>query len=262
MFVEKGFPYVQCKKCDLIYLQTRVRQEHLGAVYAEEYHSQVDARWSWRTAEKRMDLLGSLPAGARIHEDASGSGAFVAVCQKRGFDCTGNDLGVGSIHTAKEMFGVTLTHGTVADAGLRAGSLDVFVAFNLLSHLYEPWNYFRTVAELLSPTGQMLLRTGNRVGHFRTIQWGNWSAPEHVFHYTDSTIRDMMRSSGLQIDRIIPAFDSDYPYFMYKQAQDNNLHPVVRRFARRCSAMGVLTWNCLGLPKDDVFIIAKRSDGR
>jgi 2-polyprenyl-3-methyl-5-hydroxy-6-metoxy-1,4-benzoquinol methylase len=259
MFVEKGFPYVQCQKCELIYLQTRVRQEHLGAVYGEDYHSQVDARYAWRNGEKRLDLLGALPSGARIHEDAAGSGAFVAVCQQRGFHCTGNDLGVGSIKTAKDMFGVALTHGTVADAELKPGSLDVFAAFNLLSHLYEPWNYFRSVAELLSPTGVLLLRTGNRVGHFRTFQWGRWSAPEHVFHYTISTIRDMMRASGLEIVRMVPAFDSDYPYFMSKQAEDGSLHPVVRRTARRCWSLSVLTWNYLRLPKDDVFIIASRS---
>src|SRR5664279_4871400 len=69
MFVENGFPYVQCSSCTLIYLWRRVREEHLGLVYTDDYHSEAPVVWLRHVAEGRLALLGRITSGARIHED-------------------------------------------------------------------------------------------------------------------------------------------------------------------------------------------------
>jgi SAM-dependent methyltransferase len=257
LFSESGFPYVQCRNCTLIYLQKRVREENLEMVYTDSYHVAADGAWVRRTAEKRLNLFGKLPPRARIHEDGAGTGAFVAVCRSRGFECTGNDLGIGSIQIANEMFGVDLVHGPVEAVGLEPRSIDAFACFNLLSHVYCPWEYLANISKLLAPTGVLLLRTGDRSGHFRNLRWGNWSAPEHVFHYTDSVLKGMASAANLIIERTIPAFDSDYPYFLHNYSNTPG-SSLSKKLARRVSSYSVLIWNLLKLPKDDVFVMARR----
>jgi SAM-dependent methyltransferase len=240
----------------LIYLQKRVREEHLDMVYTDSYHVAADRAWARRTAEKRLNVLGDLPPGSRIHEDGAGIGAFVSICRSRGFECTGNDLGIGSIQTAKEIFNLDLVHGPVEAVGLQPRSIDVFACFNLLSHVYRPWKYLANISKLLMPGGVLLLRTGDRSGRFRNLRWGDWSAPEHVFHYTGSVLKDMAATANLTIERILPAFDSDYPYVFY----DYSMIPgssLSKKLARRVSSYSVLLWNVLKLPKDDVFVIAR-----
>jgi SAM-dependent methyltransferase len=257
MFTENGFPYVQCRSCKLIYLQKRVREEYLGMVYTDEYHVETSVKWFWRTAEKRLALLGALPKHARIHEDGAGSGAFVAVCRDRGFHSTGNDLGSGSIQSARSHFGVQLTRGAVEAVGLGESSVDVFASFNLLSHVYRPWEYLKRVSQLLAPGGRLLLRTGDRSGRFRNLNWGHWSAPEHVFHYNTSILREMMTAAQLKVERIIPAFDSDYPYFLYDYSHGSQPSRL-RKTAGLACGLSILTWNTLRLKKDDVFVLARR----
>jgi SAM-dependent methyltransferase len=257
LFSESGFPYVQCRNCTLIYLQKRVREENLEMVYTDSYHVAADGAWVRRTAEKRLNLFGKLPPRARIHEDGAGTGAFVAVCRSRGFECTGNDLGIGSIQIANEMFGVDLVHGPVEAVGIEPRSIDAFACFNLLSHVYCPWEYLANISKLLAPTGVLLLRTGDRSGHFRNLRWGNWSAPEHVFHYTDSVLKGMASAANLIIERTIPAFDSDYPYFLHNYSNTPG-SSLSKKLARRVSSYSVLIWNLLKLPKDDVFVMARR----
>jgi SAM-dependent methyltransferase len=155
------------------------------------------------------------------------------------------------------MFGVDLVHGPVEAVGLEPRSIDAFACFNLLSHVYCPWEYLANISKLLAPTGVLLLRTGDRSGHFRNLRWGNWSAPEHVFHYTDSVLKGMASAANLIIERTIPAFDSDYPYFLHNYSNTPG-SSLSKKLARRVSSYSVLIWNLLKLPKDDVFVMARR----
>jgi hypothetical protein len=133
-------------------------------------------------------------------------------------------------------------------AELGESSVDVFASFNLLSHVYLPWEYLKRVSHLLVPDGRLLLRTGDRSGSFRNLRWGQWSAPEHVFHYNASILREMMNAAQLTVERIIPAFDSDYPYFLYDYSHGSQPSRL-RKAARLACGLSVLTWNTLGLKK-------------
>lgn len=257
MFVENGFPYVQCESCTLIYLQRRVREEHLGLVYADDYHAEAPVDWLRHVAEGRLALFSTIPSGGRIHEDGAGAGAFVALCNQRGYQCSGNDVGNGAVEQAHKLFKTEILQGPLHSVEIQSSSLDGFASFNLLSHLYQPWQYLKDVNRLLRVGGKLLLRTGDRRGNFRNLRWGTWSAPEHTFHYTRHLLRDMLTSSGFEVNKIVPAFDSDYPYFLYdySRIQDASLK---RRVTMLLCGGVIYGWNLLGLPKDDVFVIANK----
>ena len=166
LFVERGFPCVQCKACTLIYLSVRVRQDFVGLIYDQPGYHEVSENLPYlrRTGERRLDLLGELKPGTRVVEDGSGNGAFVAACLAQGLDATGCDVGADAVASAQRAFGVELTHGTLESLELPSGSVDVFACFNLLSHLYAPWDYFAEVRRIIRPGGRLLIRTGDRAG--------------------------------------------------------------------------------------------------
>jgi SAM-dependent methyltransferase len=253
LFVERGFPYVECRECGLIFLATRVKQQNVGEIYDNEgYHSDQPTRATRRTAEKRAALLGSLPRGAKVIEDGAGNGLFVAACRARGFDATGCDLGADAVAKAAQVAGVELVHGTLASLGLAAASRDAVACFNLLSHLYEPWAYVREVSRLLRPGGIWLTRVGDRAGWKKRMGRGDWSAPEHVFHYPLDLVQRMAAEAGLRCEYSRPAFDSDFPNLLGKVAR------AVPGAGGRALAIGnqvlLRTWLALKLPRDDYYL--------
>jgi hypothetical protein len=64
LFVEKGFLYVECDSCDLIFSRERVREEFLDRISADEtYCSEVNAAYQQRVGEERLNLIENLRSG-------------------------------------------------------------------------------------------------------------------------------------------------------------------------------------------------------
>jgi hypothetical protein len=111
------------------------------------------------------------------------------------------------------------------------------------------------VRRLLSPSGVLLLRTGDRSLWMKHVNRGHWSTPEHVFHYNRRVLRKMLTEADMEIVWIKPAFDSDYPYLLFDYSRYGNT--LSKRLARRFCSLAIGARSLLRLPKDDVFLLAK-----
>lgn len=237
----------------MIFLATRVKQQNVGEIYDNDgYHSDQPTLATKRTAQKRVALLGALPPAAKVVEDGAGNGLFVAACHARGFDATGCDLGADAVAKAASVAGVGLVHGTLSSMGLANSSLDAVACFNLLSHLYEPWAYVREVSRVLRRGGVWLTRVGDKAGWKKRVGRGDWSAPEHVFHYPLELVKRMAAEAGMRCEYSRPAFDSDFPNLLGRVAR------AVPGPGGRALAMGnqvlLRTWLALELPRDDYYL--------
>ena len=81
------------------------------------------------------------------------------------------------MRTAKDLFGVDLHRGTLASLGLPDASFDVVANFNLMSHLYAPWDYLKEVRRILADDGVLLIRTGLRDGVMKFVAAGSGASP-------------------------------------------------------------------------------------
>lgn len=257
IFTENGFPYFECLSCQLIFLQTRLKEENLGILYNDQtYHKPQISQYHFFVARRRLEMFRNLPKEARIHEDGAGIGNFVAEAKKRGYQVTGSDLGADSVSKAKELCDVSLFQGKIQDLGIKFETLDGFAAFNLFSHLYSPWNYISYVSSLLKPGGQFLTLTANRLGFFRYLYKGRWGAPEHVYHFNVPLIRKFLATAGLECVMVKPAFDSDFPYLFYETSRNST--GLKKKITSGICRGSIRAWNLLSLPKDDVYILAKK----
>jgi SAM-dependent methyltransferase len=201
-------------------------------------------------------LLGRLSQGARIIDDGAGSGAFVAVCRGRGLDAMGCDLGTDAVTAAARDFSIDLHRGAIDSLALKKRSLDVVTSFNLLSHIYEPWAYAREVERILDRGGLWLLRTGDRTAWRKKVGWGHWSAPEHVYHFTRKFLEEIIEKTGMRIEWIRPAFDSDFPYVLWRivESHPTGLRPLTLRVARLTHYF----WTKFRLPREDIYLLASK----
>lgn len=263
LFDERGWSYWQCRKCTLIYLNPRLREEYIGLIYDDDtYHTATNRAYTRRLGEKQLNLLRKfgvdLGPESKVFEDGAGMGAFVAACVAEGIDASGSDLGHDAIDKAKQLFDVDLHLGTLDSAGVPEGTLDVLVGFNLLSHLYEPWTYADRAHRLLKPGGYWFVRTGDRSGIMKRVGGGRWSAPEHIFHFTKRSLVAIAGTHGFDLVRTVPAFDSSFPNLLaaYSRSGTRPTH----RIATKVHSYSYLAWTLLGLPKEDrYFLFQKRT---
>jgi len=261
LFDENGFHYDQCMSCGLISLNPRIREAFTSEIYDQgSYFSGINTAYTMRIGEKRLRLLQKLVPEWRgeslIVEDGAGAGAFLAACRDRGYRFNGCDIGFDAVAIAKRTFNIDLHHGTMDSLGLSDASCGVIVGFNLLSHLYAPWDYAQHVHRLLTHDGVWLVRTGLRDHVMKRIRRGHWSAPEHVYHYNRQSFIPIAGKAGFEVSKIVPAFDSDFPYFLFDYGQSDS--SVTHRLARRLASWTTLGWTMPKLPKDDAYILLRK----
>jgi hypothetical protein len=187
LFVERGYPYVECHACGLVLLATRLRESLLSTLGRAEI---VPWRRTKDAARQRVALLGALPARAKVVDDSCGS--FADDCRASGFE-------------------VTLSAQGLADLRLASASVDAVASFERLNQLYRPWDYFREVARVLRPSGVLLTRLRDMQSWKKQLGRGSWNAPSHVFHYPSVLVERMAREAGLRLDWRKPAFDAKFP---------------------------------------------------
>lgn len=254
---ENGWRYVICRACGLIRLEERIKEQYISTIYNCDYHRKKNIGYELKVAKKRLGLLRlESHRPIRIHEDGAGIGAFAFTALKQGHVISASDLGQDSVDQARELFDITIEKKSIEELEVPKGSLDAFACFNLLSHLYEPWNYIDRVASLLRPGGIFIFRTGNRKGIFK--HYGELSAPEHVYHYHSGITKKLCQANGLKLIREIPAFDSDVPLSIIHSRLISGLPNRIKKPARLAGLLTHRIWNFCKLPKEDYFYLFKK----
>lgn len=96
------------------------------------------------------------------------------------------------------------------------GYFDLIIASHVLEHVKDPWSLTRRLCALLNPNGQFIGSLPN-VRNARVsvplIVWGKFQYTQdgildwtHTKFFTESTIYDLLQSSGLVVERMEPEF--------------------------------------------------------
>lgn len=82
---------------------------------------------------------------------------------------------------------------------------DLILMLNLIEHVAHPDEILRKTAELLSPTGRLLLKTPNfralDAVIFRNQSWGGYHCPRHFVLFSRKSLENTMREAGLATEQ-------------------------------------------------------------
>jgi hypothetical protein len=70
---------------------------------------------------------------------------------------------------------------------------------NVFSHLPDPVEFLRQLAELLAPSGKLLLVTGNAADISRDEYPGNLYLPDHLIFGGQESVKAVLEKAGFQI---------------------------------------------------------------
>jgi SAM-dependent methyltransferase len=226
---------VQCGDCASVYLDPRPTESSIGRAYSSYYthtsysaarprgaraallNAYLNARWGY-------DLKPSLPfgrvigtllpvraavanreirhqpyqPGRRLLDVGAGSGAFVALARKLGWDAEGIDPDTTAVAAARHK-GIPMSLGRLADLGGRKSEFDVITLSHVIEHLHEPLHDLQRIRRLLVPGGRLWIATPNllALGHrLFGHDWVGLDPPRHLVLFTPSSLERLLRDSG------------------------------------------------------------------
>ena len=133
-----------------------------------------------------------------------GDGHFCAELQGRGWpSVTGVDISHSRVARARKLYPSVRFHdGTLRDAGVARGSLDLIVMEAVIEHLPDPVGFLEEVKASLVPGGLLVMTTPNMdSGHFRFLgkRWTGMLAPHaHIFLFSPLSIARLVERAGLR----------------------------------------------------------------
>lgn len=215
------FTFVRCRRCGLVYLSPRVRQDGLLRYYDESYlpHRGASAwgRWARFAAEgqrrtdaarvRRARRATALGPAAAVLDVGCGRPTFLeALARATGTRGTGIDLSDAGWATEPARWagaGLELRQGTVAD-GLPDGPFDLVTMWHALEHDYAPLDTLRRLREVARPGGSILIEVPNFDSLTRRLhgeQWAGLHTPRHTALYTAATLGAMLECAGWRVAR-------------------------------------------------------------
>jgi 2-polyprenyl-3-methyl-5-hydroxy-6-metoxy-1,4-benzoquinol methylase len=212
-----GTRVVQCA-CGLAFVSPQPARPEIEQVYDQGYYSpwEDQAPRRMRIWSRRIDRL-QLPAGrpGRLLDVGCGTGMFLQVARRRGWEVVGTELSRhGAATAARDGFRVHA--GEVWEADLPPDTFDVVSCWHVIEHVTDPRRFLAECYRVMRPGGTLVLATPNlddrifraayllaRGRRARLFEPGEREL--HLFFFSASTLDRLAREVGFE--RVCMGFD-------------------------------------------------------
>lgn len=205
------FRVIECQNCGLGVTSPLPTAEevieHNKSVYA------IDRRikaYKSRSRELNRRYIAQLKAiqqiqrkpGTRLLDIGCSAGFFLAAARERGYDAYGVEIAENTAQYAREQLGLNVFCGPLESAGHADGYFDVVTMWDVLEHTLDPKRILREVWRILGEDGLLVVQSPNMESMMAEMtgeRWHWWCVPDHLYHFTPSSITRLLQESGFEI---------------------------------------------------------------
>lgn len=222
------FTFVTCRRCGLAYQSPRLKLEHIGAYYDEEYIAhRRKTNWGWLTPlyRRAMDKLDrakiatvgeniALEPETKVLDVGCGAGSFLAKLRSTyGAAVTGVDF--KDLSGSPWLEGVEFRCGLFYEQAFGDRRFDLITMWHFLEHDYDPPRSLQFARDLLAPEGRLVIevpRLDCLTWRLYRERWPGLQAPQHTVLLSRASLLDMLAQAGLEVIDHRP-YGAFPPYF-------------------------------------------------
>jgi SAM-dependent methyltransferase len=142
-------------------------------------------------------------ARGRLLDVGCGSGGFLAAMRDLGWEVLGVEPDPEAARIAGERYNLRVFNGTLAQAGLPAGSVDVVTMNHVIEHVHDPIALLGQCRRVLREGGKLVMVTPNAESFGHKLYRQSWlllDPPRHLNLFSLRTIRTCAEKANLRIE--------------------------------------------------------------
>lgn len=220
---ENGYQGKRCSECELIYISPRPSMEQIVDLYghnsayitaeehiSDEYRKRLYARHNLNKL-KRFARTGALL------EIGAGAGFFLDEARKMGYEPHGLEFNPQQVEFMRTNLGIPCEKKPLATDLYNGKRFDIIYHCDVISHLYDPLDDFKTMNSMLNKNGILFFETGNfaEVAQKYYSQILTFMYPDHLFFFSLNNLKNLLNQSGFEL--IYTKRYSILPQFWFKK---------------------------------------------
>jgi SAM-dependent methyltransferase len=225
-----AFSIYSCAACGVVYLWPLPSEETIRVTFAELYQGAAPTLPELRgyyehcfddsptnplvqTYEHWLAAVERHRAPGRLLDVGCGTGLFLAVARRRGWQVAGVDASEAATHYARERFALDVQTGDFAAVAERGDRFDVVTMWDIIEHAREPVRLVAAAGRTLLPGGVLGLSTPNQrsildlvAGTVYRLSGGRLTAPlekfyvdQHFLYFDARTLADALGRAGFVV---------------------------------------------------------------
>ncbi len=225
------FQVLRCRPCRQVYLYPLPSPEEIRVMFARLYtegEGSVPELKSYydfcyedsadnplvQQYEAWLDRVEAQRAPGRILDVGCGTGLFLSVARRRGWEPFGIDDSAEATKHARDHFGLDVWVGDFADFPSEGRRFDAITGWDIIEHARKPLEVLRAMRACLEPDGVVALSTPNQrsildviAGSFYHLSGGRATAAlekfyieQHFLYFTPHTLAQALTRAGFRVD--------------------------------------------------------------
>ena len=216
----KGFNIVKCKKCGLIYVNPRLKENKLHQIYNKEYfsneafngselpfygyHKYLEEKvYIQATFNKRLKIINKFCRKGRLLDIGCAFGFFLELAGNNGWDVQGIEISEHAYNYAKNVLKLPVLNKTLEEAGFKKNSFDVVTLFDVIEHMPDPKSTLKGIRKILKPNGLLVVTTPDIGSITAKILGKNWEeirrVREHIYFFSEYTLKKILESLNFEV---------------------------------------------------------------
>ncbi|HUS02522.1 MAG TPA: class I SAM-dependent methyltransferase [Chitinophagaceae bacterium] len=197
--------------------------------------------WIW----ENKAALNNIKPGSKILEVGCGTGSFLQVMQKKGFDCTGVELNQSAVDVCRQK-GLNVFKQLLEEHVIEHSEMyDVVCSFQVLEHVYDVHSFITSSLKCLKPGGKLIMAVPNNNPWFLKYDKLNTlnMPPHHSGLWNKETFLQLPRFFPVKVIRILiePIYDRmPFLYVYLKHFKLNLLYKIFKSIPPGITNRGLL----------------------
>ncbi|MBK7232799.1 MAG: class I SAM-dependent methyltransferase [Saprospiraceae bacterium] len=215
-FSEEKFTISKCSNCQLIFTQNPPLPSEAGYYYkSKNYISHSDSKVGFVNKlyhlvrsimlNRKRKILEKLTNSRKILDIGSGTGYFLNELKQHQWNVTGVEISEEARIYCFSKFNIQ-THDPSYLTSLKVDEkFDIITLWHVFEHIYDFKGLLENVFTLLKDDGKLIVAVPNSesydANYYKEV-WAGYDVPRHLWHFSISSLSQILSSKGFNIDQI------------------------------------------------------------